>query len=117
MLKPFADPAQLARIKVEMRENLRRRGGANSLLLTEKGHAWTGKRLREVAQTWKLNPIEADLRIISETDHGDSVVSFNMAERDIKLLMKQPWVVTSSDGSHGHPRMYAPFRRNTPNIF
>lgn len=32
-----------------------------------------------------------------------------MAERDIKLLMKEPWVVTGSDGSQGHPRMYATF--------
>jgi N-acyl-D-aspartate/D-glutamate deacylase len=109
MLKRFADTAQLARIKTEMQENLRRRGGANSLLLTDKGHAWTGKRLGEIAQVWKLDPIDAALRIISESDNGDSVVSFNMAESDIKLLMNRPWVVTSSDGSHGHPRMYATF--------
>jgi N-acyl-D-aspartate/D-glutamate deacylase len=32
-----------------------------------------------------------------------------MAQADIKLLMKQPWIMTSSDGSHGHPRMYATF--------
>jgi N-acyl-D-amino-acid deacylase len=32
-----------------------------------------------------------------------------MAESDIKALMKQPWIVTGSDGSHGHPRMYATY--------
>lgn len=109
MLKRFADPAQLARIKSEMRENLRRRGGPGSLLLTNRGHPWTGKRLGEIARTWNVDPIDAAVRIISESDDGDSVVSFNMAESDIKLLMKRPWVVTSSDGSHGHPRMYATF--------
>ena len=109
LLQRLADPAQLARIKTEMRENLRRRGGASSLLLTEKGHSWTGKRLGEIAQAWRVDPIDAALRIIGEADSGDSVVSFNMAESDIKRLMARPWVVTSSDGSHGHPRMYATF--------
>jgi N-acyl-D-aspartate/D-glutamate deacylase len=27
----------------------------------------------------------------------------------VKLLMRQPWVVTGSDGSDGHPRQYATF--------
>lgn len=109
LLKRLADPADLQRIKTEMRENLRRRGGPQSLLLTAPGHAWTGKRLGEIAEQWGVEPIEAALRIIRETERGSSVVSFNMAESDIKALMKQPWVMTSSDGSQGHPRMYATF--------
>jgi N-acyl-D-aspartate/D-glutamate deacylase len=56
-----------------------------------------------------VEPIEAALRIIRATDDGSPLVSFNMAESDIKLLMQQPWIMTSSDGSHGHPRMYATF--------
>lgn len=111
MLKRLDDPAALEKIKAEMRDNLRRRGGANSLLLTAPNQPWTAKRLDEVAREWKLEPIDAALRIIRESERGTSVVSFNMAEKDIKLLMKQPWVMTSSDGSHGHPRMYATFPR------
>ncbi len=109
MLKRFADPAQLTKIKTEMRENLRRRGGPNSLLLSAHGFPWTAKRLDEVAKQWNVDPIDAALRIMTESDRGSAVVSFNMAESDIKALMKQPWVVTSSDGSHGHPRMYATY--------
>lgn len=111
MLKRFDDPAALEKIKAEMRDNLRRRGGANSLLLTAPNQPWTAKRLDEVAREWNFEPIDAALRIIRESERGTSVVSFNMAEKDIKLLMKQSWVMTSSDGSHGHPRMYATFPR------
>ena len=32
-----------------------------------------------------------------------------MAQPDVDLIMKQKWVVTSSDGSDGHPRQYATF--------
>ncbi|MDB5694972.1 MAG: amidohydrolase [Sphingomonas bacterium] len=109
LLKRLGDPAQLSRVKAEMVENLRRRGGRESLLLTARDQPWTGKRLGEIAREWRVEPIEAALRIIRATEEGSSVVSFNMAEADIKLLMKQPWVMTSSDGSHGHPRMYATF--------
>ncbi|TPE64007.1 amidohydrolase family protein [Sandaracinobacter neustonicus] len=109
MLARFADPAQLARIRTEMVENLRRRGGAQSLLLTRPGLPWSGKRLSEIAAIWGVEPVDAALRIIRESENGTAVVSFNMAEGDIKLLMQQPWVVTSSDGSAGHPRMYATF--------
>ena len=35
--------------------------------------------------------------------------NLDMAQADVDLLMKQPWMVTSSDGSDGHPRMFATF--------
>ncbi len=49
------------------------------------------------------------MRIIRTGEHGTDVASFNMSESDIRLFMRQPWVVTSSDGSDGHPRQYATF--------
>lgn len=109
MLARFAKPNELARIKAAMAENLRRRGGAPSLLLTARDRPWTAKRLSEVAAEWNVAPVEAALRIISQDAGGTSLVSFNMAETDIRAFMQRPWVVTSSDGSHGHPRMYATF--------
>lgn len=115
MIARFDDPATLARIKAEMRENLRRRGGKESLLLTEAGQPWTGKTLGQMAAIWKLDPIDAAIRIIRVANAGgtgpagDAVASFNMADRDVDLIMQQPWVVTSSDGSDGHPRQYATF--------
>ena len=47
-----------------------------------------------------------------------SIVSFNMSEDDIALIMRQPWTMTSSDGglvqmTDGvpHPRNYGAFPR------
>jgi len=109
LLKRLDQPALLEKIRAEMRENLRRRGGAESLLLTSVNTPWNGKTLAQIAETWKLEPIEAALRIIRTGEHGTDVASFNMSESDIRLFMRQPWVVTSSDGSDGHPRQYATF--------
>jgi len=115
LLARFDDPATLARLKIEMAENLRRRGGADSLLLTAQGQPWSGKTLAAMATQWGLSPIDAAIRILRTPNAtgtgpaGSSVASFNMADRDVDLIMKQPWVVTSSDGSDGHPRQYATF--------
>jgi N-acyl-D-aspartate/D-glutamate deacylase len=108
LLMRLDSTAQREKIRAEMHENLRRRGGAESLLMTSASTPWTGKTLSQVAQTWKVEPIDAALRII-RTGEGTAVASFNMSENDIRLFMRQPWVVTSSDGSDGHPRQYATF--------
>jgi N-acyl-D-amino-acid deacylase len=118
----FDDPATLAKIRVEMAENLRRRGGADSLLLTSDDRPWTGQTLAAVAKGWGVDPIDAAIRIlrhdpldpaastrIVQNDLSGSVASFNMAPADVELIMQQPWVVTSSDGSDGHPRQFATF--------
>ena len=99
------------RIRTEMRDNLRRRGGADSWLFNSVGAPWSGKTLAAMATAWRLDAIEAALRIIREADDqkSDSLTSFNMSDDDVKLLMRQPWVVTGSDGSDGHPRQYATF--------
>ena len=37
------------------------------------------------------------------------IASFNMSQDDINAFMKMSWVMTSSDGTDGHPRKYASF--------
>ena len=118
LLKRLDDPATLARIRGEMQDNLRRRGGASALLLIAEGFPWTGKTLEQVADEWKLDSRDAALQIIRQSIEaksrgqkggGTAVASFNMAQADVDLLMQQPWMITSSDGSDGHPRMFATF--------
>lgn len=118
LIKRLDDPATLARIRAEMAENMRRRGGPGSLLLIAQGFEWTGKTLEQVARSWAVDPRDAALRIIRDSitgreagkkGRGTGIASFNMAQADVDLFMQQPWVVTSSDGSDGHPRMFATF--------
>jgi N-acyl-D-aspartate/D-glutamate deacylase len=95
-------------LKQAMQENLRRRGGAESLLISDpKRPDIRGKNLQQVADLWSLSPIDAARKIIIEGNAR--VASFNMSENDIDTFMVQPWVMTSSDGSTGHPRKYATF--------
>jgi N-acyl-D-amino-acid deacylase len=121
MLKRFNDPTLLAKIKTEMAQNLDRRGGAQTILLTS-GDAmggvakdspdmpWTGKYLSDIAKGWNVDPLDASIRILRESKGRASIVSFNISEPDLENFMKQPWTVTSSDGGPGHPREYATFQ-------
>jgi N-acyl-D-aspartate/D-glutamate deacylase len=102
------DPATHARLVTEMTENMRRRGGAGTLLITGgRDSTIKGKRLDAVATLWNQSPIEAAMKIILNGDA--SVASFNMDEKDIVNFMKQPFITLDSDGSDGHPRKYGTF--------
>lgn len=102
------DPATRARIVPEMEDNLRRRGGASTLLMTStRDTSILGKRLDAIAKARKTTPVEAAIQII--LNGGSSVASFNMDEKDIDKFMVQDFIVTDSDGSDGHPRKYGTF--------
>ena len=104
----LADSTIRRRIVREMEENMRRRGGASSLLITgSRDTTIRGKRLDAIATMWNTTPIEAAIRIIQ--NGGASVASFNMNEADIVNFMKQDFISLDSDGSDGHPRKYGAF--------
>jgi N-acyl-D-aspartate/D-glutamate deacylase len=107
LLRRFDDPSVAARLHADMAENMRRRGGPESLLITE--GQYRGRRLSEAARTLGVEPIAAAIAIMRVGD--PSVVSFNQTEEDIAAFMARPWVMTSSDASDGHPRVFGSFAR------
>ena len=114
LFRHLADPADAARIRDEMRANLKRRGGAGAILMTGSGWPWSALTLLGYADQAGIDPIDAALRIISEggtgpTGSAQRIASFNMRRDDVDRFMRQPWVMTGSDGGDGHPRQYATF--------
>ena len=110
LLKRIDDPAVRLKMMDEMEVNLKRRGGAGSLLLTDmRDPQIGGKRLSVIAQARNETPVEAALEIIKSGRTG--TISFNMSEKDIRRFMKDKLVLTCSDGSSGHPRKYGTFPR------
>lgn len=103
------DPLFQEQLKLDVAENLRRRGGAEAVLITDKNSQWRGKTLGEIARLNKLSPTDMAIKIARDGDA--KIASFNMSEDDITNFMVQDWVMTSSDGDQGHPRKYASFPR------
>lgn len=108
------DPGERQRLLADMRDNLRRRGGDSTLLLTGGGGAqaavYVGRTLAQVAAEAGQGAVEAALDLVLR-GLDMNVASFNMIEADIETFMRDPYVMTSSDGSDGHPRLFATYPR------
>ena len=110
MLKRFDDASTHTRLLTEMEQNLKRRGGAKSLLITSSADSRAaGKNLQQIADERHEAPLAAAIELIKAG--ANDVASFNMSEDDIEILMKQDFVMTGSDGSPGHPRKFGTFPR------
>ena len=103
--------ADLAKkLDAEISENIRRRGGPESLYITEfMDEGLVGLNLLQVSELKSLSVVETAKIMVQQGDVR--VASFNMSPKDVANFMVQPWVVTSSDGTNGHPRKYASFPR------
>jgi len=102
------DDKLLPKIKSEITENIRRRGGGEALLVTvTEDQNLVGKTLKQLAAEKGLTETQAVIELVQGPQIR--VASFNMSSNDIENFMVKPWVVTSSDGTNGHPRKYASF--------
>ena len=109
MYARLRDPANQERLVTEITENLRKRGGPDAILLVARAEGLVSQTLTVEAEQRGVDPVQAAIQIVLE---GDSrIASFNMQDQDIERFMVQPWVVTSSDGTNGHPRKFASFPR------
>lgn len=112
------DSEQFAEIRLAMKENLARRGGADRIQFRyySRDPSVEGKTLQDVAETRGLPALDAAVELIKKGSPG--IVSFNMNEKDIYRFMSQKWTMTSSDGGLvefgsgvPHPRNYGTFPR------
>jgi len=113
-LARLRDAAIRPKLVAEMEGNLKRRGGAESLLLTSSNSPHVGKTLAAVAKERNKPAIDTAIDLIMDSMEGRggvSVASFNMNDKDIENLMKEDFVMTGSDGSGGHPRLYGTYPR------
>lgn len=102
------NPELAERLNAQIADNIRRRGGADKLLITaSEESSLEGQTLQQLANKWRLSAVEATLMMVRMGRHR--VASYNMNPEDVERFMQQPWVVTSSDGTNGHPRKYASF--------
>jgi N-acyl-D-amino-acid deacylase len=106
------------RIKAAIGESLARRGGASTLVISSytPDQSLEGKSLAAIAAERNNTVVDVVVALLEKGDGG--LVSFNMSERDIAHIMRQPWTMTCTDGDltlpgdgKPHPRGYGAFAR------
>lgn len=102
------NPALIEQIRLEVTENIRRRGGPKSILITAfSDSSLVGLNLAQIADKYGKSAVDTAIELVQKGDIR--IASFNMSAQDVERFMVKPWVVTSSDGTNGHPRKYASF--------
>jgi N-acyl-D-amino-acid deacylase len=118
LIRRTHDADTRTRLLAEIAENLDRRGGAARIQFRR--HAADasieGRTLADAAAARGLGAPETVVELLRAG--GAAIVSHNMLDADVELLMRQPWTMTSSDGEFvpmgvgvPHPRAYGSFPR------
>jgi N-acyl-D-amino-acid deacylase len=114
----MANDAARQKFLLIVKENIRRRGGPASIVMSSGRGATglSGQSLEQIAKARGVTPEQAATDIVLAG--GASIVSFNMSEDDIAAIMRQPWTMGSSDGdltapgpNQTHPRNNGAFAR------
>jgi N-acyl-D-aspartate/D-glutamate deacylase len=114
----LADPERGARIRQAIARDIADRDGGKSVRIARyrPRPQWQGLDLTAIAAKEKKTPLDIVLEI--EQHGGAQIINFGMSEEDVRLIMKQPFVATASDGASQtpgdtmpHPRSYGCFAR------
>lgn len=127
MLARLRDPAQRPRIRREVDANVLAEPGGYELIViasveSAANRGVIGKDLRAIAAGWRLEPIDALLRLLDEENGSVPFIGHAMSEANVEELLRHPLVMIGSDGrsmapvkraagTRPHPRSYGTFAR------
>ncbi len=104
----LADPAAAARVRQDVTHEIRRRGGAERVVVFEyPDESIVGLSLQDVADLWEMGAVDATFELQSRGDPdrrgGGRLRGFSMSEADVEAYAARPWVATTTDGGLAHP--------------
>jgi N-acyl-D-amino-acid deacylase len=125
--KRLADPGESDRIRDAMIDSVAHDPGAWDLVVissvkNEKNRPMVGKNLAEIAEIWKMEPVDAALRLLIEEEGTVSMIGHGMDPTNVEMVLSHPLVMIGSDGvsmapegpaanQKPHPRSYGTYPR------
>ncbi len=120
----LADAGLASRVRQDIAHEIRRRGGAEKVVVFEHPIAeFAGKSISEIGAMRRLQPVETAIMLQLEGDParrgGGRVRGFSLSELDIERYAAKNWVATATDGGIAlpedgpdtHARFYGTFPR------
>jgi len=118
---------QRSRIRKELDKQILNDPGAYDLIVitrvkTGKNKSLIGKNLVEIAELWKIEPVDALLRLTEEEETKIEMVGHGMDPENVEMVLSHPLVMVGSDGysmapkgkmaeARPHPRSYGTYPR------
>jgi N-acyl-D-amino-acid deacylase len=88
-----------------------------SRVSTQANRGLVGKNMREIADAWKVKPVDALLRVIEEESGSASYVGHGMSPENVEMVLRHPLVMVGSDGVSMAPRGKAAEMRPHPRSY
>jgi N-acyl-D-amino-acid deacylase len=127
LMKRLKDPETRTRMRKELVAHIPTEPGSFDLIVvssvpSEKNRFLVGKNLAEIGETWKMEAVDAMLRLLEEEEGSVSIVGHGMSPENVRLVLSHPLVMIGSDGStmaprgkmgetRPHPRSYGAYPR------
>ncbi len=125
VLERLRDPATRREIQAAMAadpehgQNLLRGSRWDEILIasvkTAPNKVYEGKNLQQIAHMRGEEPLESVFNLLLEEECAVAMITFSMAEEDVRTVMRHPATMVGTDGiwSHGkpHPRIYGTYPR------
>ncbi len=121
------DLAEGSRIREELVRRVKQDPGGFDLIVisgvrTDGNLPLVGRNLAQIAEGWKLEPVDALLRLLVEEGGTVSFIGHGMSAGNVEMVLSHPLVMIGSDGSsmapvgeaargRPHPRSYGTFPR------
>jgi len=115
--------------KINSTSNFRQKKDADQLMQkiikAEKQSSYTwaeGRMLNKISRKLKLNPEQTMIHLLKDADFQVQAMFFSMSERNLKRILKKPYIMIGSDSSlrtmsgvlntgHPHPRVFGTYPR------
>ncbi|HSE40406.1 MAG TPA: D-aminoacylase [Acidobacteriota bacterium] len=127
IVKRLQDPETKKRIRAEVLKYVAEEPGGFDLIVissvsSDKNRNCVGKNIAQISEMWKMEPVDACLRLIEEEKAAVSYIGHAMSPENVELVLSHPLVMVSSDGysiaAKGkalqqklHPRSYGTYPR------
>jgi N-acyl-D-amino-acid deacylase len=125
--KRLDNPSDLSRIRAAVMQSIQEDPGDYDLIVisslkTEKNQRFLGRNLYEIAETWRVEPIDAVFRLLVEEEGSVGFIGHGMSAENVERVVGHSLVMIGSDGSsmapegpaaktRPHPRSYGAFAR------
>jgi N-acyl-D-amino-acid deacylase len=98
-----------ARMRKELVEHIPTEPGSFDLIVisaipSDKNRLLVGKNLAEIGELWKIEPVDAMLRLLEEEQGNVSIVGHGMSPENVRMVLSHPLVMIGSDGLTMAPR-------------